>query len=166
MEITPSRLNPEQPVTANTSRPVDAHETGFAQSIQDASQQTGQQQTAAQPQAARALSYENLRAAAGALPGITPPAPNELGLRDTMRELQTRQLLNTMVGRLTAPVNIADYPQTVVTYAGQLAAQVNHAGFAESPVRALSAPRRESDVRPVSPMDNQKSEIRSLRSEI
>jgi len=168
MDITTRYVSREQPQTVvPLNRPVGAAETGFAQNIQDATRQAGRQQTApgTQPQAAQPSTAENMRARSGALPGVTPLTPNELDLRQTAHELQTRQMLNNMAGRMTAPTNIADYPQTVVAYAGQLAAQVSHAGFAlpDSPARVLSTPRRGQDVRGIEPVDDQKAEVRGQR---
>ena len=151
------------------ARPVGAAETGFAQSIQDAAGQAGRQKTAlgTQPRTSQPPTYENLRAQAGALPGVTPLTAGELGLRATEMELQTRQAIFNWAKRVTSPTNIADYPPTAVTYAGHLAAQVNHAGFAmPNTARAFSAPRRGTDLRSVEAVDDRKSVVTSLRSEI
>lgn len=149
------RLSSGRPVSSAPARPAGAYDPGFAQSIQQAAGQPGVRQGALSTQPQTEPTYENMHAQAGGLPGVTPLTPNELGLRETAMELETRQLAFNWARRLTSPANIADYPQTAVNFAGQLAGQVNQAGFAmpESSSRVFSTPRRGGDARPVPPVD-------------
>jgi len=168
MDITPSYLHGDYTHTVTPSQPRPEGGGDFAQNMRNAAGQTDQRQAAPelQPRAVREPTYENMRAQAGALPGVTPLTPGELDMRQTVSEMRVRQLIGRMAGRMTAPANIADYPLANVSYAGYLAAQVNHAGFAlpDSPYR-LSTPRRGTDMQSVKPVEGHSSAVRGQRVE-
>ncbi|MDR3206989.1 MAG: hypothetical protein LBT60_01525 [Oscillospiraceae bacterium] len=159
MDTLPTRLSPDRTPTAvaGATRPLGAGVSDFTQNIRDATRQTQQAQTppSLRPQSVSPLTADLLRAGDGDIPGVTPLTPAELNRLQTDQQLQARQLLNNYAARLAAPANMADYPATLVTYAGQLAAQTNRAGFSmpESSARGMITPRRRPETRAISPVE-------------
>jgi hypothetical protein len=147
-----------QALPAGSSSPSNPTEPSFARSIQNAARQGAQAPlppSETRPAPVSPLTAEAPRAEAGAFPGVTPLSPAELNLRQTDEELRARRLLGDYAARMTAPTSLADYPPALVTYAGQLAAQTNRAGFSmpESSARAVVTPRRSPEARAVRPVE-------------
>lgn len=140
---------------APPSRQADSPQTDFSQSVREATGQTREERavTNRQTSSVQPLTAESMAVAQTTAPGMTPLTPVELGLRQTAQELQTRQLINAMAGRLVAPKNLADYPQSVVTYAGQMSAQTSNAAFATPPGPNRVTGPRVTDVRSIMPVD-------------
>lgn len=149
-----NQTSPAAPVLSGPLRTAGARQNDFAQNVRQAARQSGEEQTAvsAQPSETQPLTSRMPGAAGGETLGVTPLTPAELGIRRTAQELQTRQLVNTLSGRLASPVSMADYPHSVVTYAGQLASQTNNAAFAQPITPGRLPATRNPDIRTVKPI--------------